>query len=120
MIELSCHCAKIKITVPDTTDTVTSCNCSICSRYASLWAYFNPKDINVIANKEDLGAYCYGDKTIIFYHCKNCACITHYMPTDRGNKHRMAVNFRLTTPETLNTVKVRYFDGADSWQFINE
>ncbi|WP_339612289.1 hypothetical protein [uncultured Pseudoalteromonas sp.] len=45
MIEASCHCGNIKIAVPEITDTVTSCNCSACSKYASLWANFSPKDV---------------------------------------------------------------------------
>jgi len=120
MIEASCHCGKVKIQIPNATETVTSCNCSVCTRYGALWAYFEPKNVTVNCNKDALVTYSWGDKTFEFKHCKSCGCVTHYMPTDRGNKDRMAVNFRLVPANILNSTKVRYFDGADSWTFIGE
>jgi len=120
MIEASCHCGNVKITIPDSTDVVTQCNCSACSRFGALWAYFNPQDVSVLCHVEHLGAYCWGDKTITFHHCKTCACVTHYMPTDRGNKQKMAVNFRLVSPAIVDSTSVRYFDDADTWKFIEK
>ncbi|WDE12985.1 GFA family protein [Thalassomonas haliotis] len=120
MIEASCHCGKVKINLPNSTETVTSCNCSVCGRFGALWAHFEPKQVSVSCHKDNLGAYCWGDKTIEFHHCKSCGCVTHYTPTKNANKERMAVNFRLAPTDILNSVKVRYFDGADTWQFIDK
>jgi hypothetical protein len=119
MIEASCHCGNIKMTFPDTTETVTSCNCSACSKYATLWGYFLPEDVNVFANKNTLSSYSWGDKTIEFHHCNNCGCLTHYTPTKLGNKNKMAVNFRLVDANIVNSLNIRYFDGADTWTEIN-
>lgn len=118
MIEASCHCGNIKISVPETTETVTSCNCSACSKYASLWAYFSPKDVIVSTAKNAITSYCWGDKTIEFHHCNNCGCLTHYTPTEFGNKDKMAVNFRLVNANIVSYLKTRYFDGADTWTEI--
>lgn len=120
MIEASCHCGNVKISIPNSTETVNSCNCSACSRYGALWAYFDPNVISINCNTDEIGSYSWGDKTIEFHHCKNCGCITHYTPTERGNSDRMAVNFRLVPSDIVNSVKVRYFDGADTWKFIGE
>lgn len=120
MIEASCHCGKVKIRIPNSTETVTSCNCSICTRYGALWAYFEPKSVTVSCNKDALGTYSWADKTIEFKHCKNCGCVTHYTPTKCGNKDKMAVNFRLVPAKILNSAKIRYFDAADTWTFIGE
>ena len=120
MIEASCHCGNIKITAPETTETITSCNCSACSKYASLWAYFSPKDITITTAKNALKSYCWGDKTIEFHHCNNCGCLTHYTPTELGNKDKMAVNFRLVNANIVNALKIRYFDGADTWEEIKQ
>lgn len=116
MIELSCHCGEIKITAPASTKTVTSCNCSICRRYASLWAYFAPEDVIVKAEKKNIGSYSWGDKMINFHHCKRCGCITHYTQVDPQG--RMAVNFRLVEQKIVEAFDVRYFDGADTWTEI--
>ena len=75
MIEASCHCGNIKIDVPETTKAVTSCNCSACSKYASLWAYFSPKDVKVTTVTHSISSYSWGDKTIEFHHCNNLSLI---------------------------------------------
>ncbi len=118
MIELSCHCGKIKISVPATTKTITSCNCSVCRRYASLWAYFTPENVTITAADENIGSYSWGDKMIDFHHCKNCACITHYTPTYLSVQVKMAVNFRLAEQKIVENLDIRYFDGADTWEEI--
>jgi len=120
MIKVMCHCGNIKITIPETTETVTSCNCSVCSKYASLWAYFSPKDVKISATTDAVSSYSWGDRTIKFHHCNNCGCLTHYTPTELGNKHKMAVNFRLVNTSILSSLKTRYFDGADTWEEIKQ
>ncbi|PKG81913.1 aldehyde-activating protein [Colwellia sp. 75C3] len=118
MIEARCHCGNIKITVPDSTETVTCCNCSACSKYASLWAYFSPLEVEIVAKKDTISSYSWGDKTIKFHHCNNCGCLTHYTPTQLGNKDKMAVNFRLVNATILSSLNTRFFDGADTWSEI--
>ncbi|MFB1000330.1 MAG: aldehyde-activating protein [Colwellia sp.] len=120
MIKAMCHCGNIKITIPETTETVTSCNCSVCSKYASLWAYFSPKDVKIAATTDAVSSYSWGDRTIKFHHCNNCGCLTHYTPTELGNKHKMAVNFRLVNTSILSSLKIRYFDGADTWEELEQ
>jgi hypothetical protein len=118
MIEAICHCGNIKIQVPENTKIVTSCNCSACSKYASLWAYFSPQDVKIITATNSINSYCWGDKMIEFHHCNNCGCLTHSTPTERGNKDKMAVNFRLVNANIVGSLKIRYFDGANTWAEI--
>lgn len=120
MIQASCHCGNVKIDAPNITAPVISCNCSVCGRYGALWAHLNPRYVNINCSQDQLGSYCWGDKTIDFHHCKNCGCLTHYTPTDKGNAEKMAVNFRLVPAKIREFLKVRHFDGADSWEFIDE
>ncbi len=120
MIELNCHCGDIRISVPATSKTITSCNCSICRRYASLWAYFTPEDVNITAKDGSIGSYSWGDKMIDFHHCNNCDCVTHYRTTDRAAQNKMAVYFRLLEAKVVASFEIRYFDGADTWAYIKE
>jgi hypothetical protein len=41
MIESSCHCGAAKLEILDVPEEVTDCHCSICRRYAALWAYYS-------------------------------------------------------------------------------
>jgi len=42
MITGSCHCGAVHIAVAEAPASVKSCNCSICRRLGTLWAYYRP------------------------------------------------------------------------------
>lgn len=118
-MEAKCHCGNITIKLHRNVDLVTSCNCSICHRYGAIWAYFSPTEVTVNCHKLASNSYSHGDKLIDFHHCPNCGCTTHYTPTEIGNLNRMAVNLRMFDKSVLDEVNIRYFDGADTWTFID-
>jgi hypothetical protein len=115
MIEATCHCGAVHITVPHAPETVTSCNCSICRRTGVLAAYYDPADVK-IAGATD--TYMWGDKMMTFHRCKVCGCATHGTAVDPAST-RMSVNARLMDPAVLSAARIRKFDGADSWTFID-
>ena len=39
MLEGKCHCGEAGWTLKDVPESVTVCNCTVCSRYGVLWAY---------------------------------------------------------------------------------
>jgi hypothetical protein len=41
MLTGSCHCGAIKVKVASKPRQLTSCNCSICRRYGTLWGYYD-------------------------------------------------------------------------------
>lgn len=113
----SCRCGAVRfeITRPG---HVTSCNCSACRRYAALWAYAPPAVGRVIAAPGATRAYSYGDKTLAFHACATCGVTTHWASL---SDDKIAVNMRLADdPGVLDTIRVRHFDGADSWEFLDE
>ena len=116
MIEASCHCGAVRIDVPAAPETVTSCNCSICRRLGSIMAYYPPREVTVHGATD---TYEWGDRMLAFHRCKICGCTTHWSPTDPATE-RMGVNARLMPPEILAAARIRKFDGADSWTFLDE
>ena len=116
MIEATCHCGAVRIEVPSAPDAVTSCNCSICRRLALRMSYYNPVDVTVHGATD---SYQWGDKSLAFHRCKACGCTTHWSPSDPA-ADRMGVNARLMPPEILAAARVRRFDGADTWTFLDE
>jgi hypothetical protein len=116
MIEASCHCGSVRIEVPHAPETVTSCNCSICRRLGSLAAYYDPADVTI---RGETDTYMWGDRMMTFHRCKVCGCATHGLPVD-ATSARMSVNARLLDPRVLAAARVRKFDGADSWTFLDE
>lgn len=121
MIESSCHCGQIQLRIEaESPETLTSCNCTICRRYGSLMAYFSSTQVEVLAADGATDRYVHGDKQIAFVRCSNCGCFTHWEGIDpNSTSDRMGVNSRLFTNLDISSIRVRRFDGADTWKFLD-
>jgi hypothetical protein len=120
MHEGSCHCGAVRLTLPSTPTVATACNCSLCRRIGGPWVYFESGTVAITGHPEATAAYIWGDRTLRTIHCKTCGCVTHWEPLDPlpGAKH--GVNLGNFEPELIASVRVRRFDGANTWQFVDE
>ena len=118
MREVSCHCGAVSLQPVRTPGWVKDCNCSICRKLGVLWAYFEPAEVSV-RGEDATGRYSWGDRLIAFHHCATCGCATHWRTLD-PNIPRMGVNARLFPPDVLARLRVRRFDGAATWTFLDE
>jgi hypothetical protein len=118
MLSASCHCGAVRLEIKRIPRSVTECTCSICHRYGARWAYYTRKSVRVISTDDALVAYLWGDRTIEFYHCRHCGCVTHYESVEKDDKSRIAVNARTMLPVDISNVPVRTFDGASSWKYV--
>jgi hypothetical protein len=116
MIEASCHCGAVRIEVESPPGQLTSCNCSICRRLGTLCAYYAPAQVRVTGST---ATYRWGDRSMDFHRCPTCGCHTHWTPVDPAGD-RMGVNARLMDPAVVAGARIRRFDGADTWQFLDE
>ncbi|HEY1991659.1 MAG TPA: GFA family protein [Gammaproteobacteria bacterium] len=117
MVVASCHCGKVTLELEAAPQQVTSCNCSICRRYGTLCAYYRPSQVRVSGETD---TYRWGDKSIAFHRCTDCGCVTHWTAVDpKIDQDRMGVNARMLAPELLAQARVRRFDGADTWGFLD-
>jgi hypothetical protein len=121
MIESSCHCGSVQLRIEAEAPTaLTSCNCSICRRYGSLMAYFSPKQVEVVTAEGATERYVWGDKMLAFVRCAKCGCFSHWEGLDpNSSSDRMGVNSRLFTNLDISTIRVRRFDGANTWTFLD-
>ena len=113
MIEGSCHCGAVHLSVPDAPADLSSCNCSICRRIGSLWGYYRPDQVSVRDPDGRLVGYVHGDETLTTWHCGKCGCTTHWSPRDPAYE-RMGVNIRMFDPALWAELPHRLVDGA-SW-----
>jgi hypothetical protein len=118
MLSGSCHCGAVKIQVTRKPRRLTSCNCSICRRQAGLWGYFKPGQVKITARRGAIDHYVWGDKCLSLCRCATCGCVTHWKPLTRGAK-RMGVNLRNFDPSVIESIRVRRFDGAQTWKFLD-
>ena len=119
-LHASCHCGAVRLESDTWPSRVTSCNCSICRRYGALWAYFTRQSARLVAGASAVYAYVWGDRTIEFFHCKTCGCASHYESIEKDPGSRFAINARMLPPELIVDIRVRRFDGASSWRYLDE
>jgi len=119
MLTSTCHCGAVRLTVPRRPRRLTNCNCSICRRLGVLWAYYKVSEVQVTGQPGHTAEYVWGDKTIRFVRCKHCGCVTHGQPLQPGPGSRMGVNARMFDPEQIGPVRIRRFDGASTWRYLD-
>jgi hypothetical protein len=113
----SCHCGAVTVEVARAPTEVTWCNCSICRRLGTLWAYYATGDVRIVGTT---ATYRWGDKTIDFHHCPTCGIATHWSPLDSRGEDRMGINARLLDAEVVAAARVRKLDGAsDNWKYLD-
>lgn len=115
MIEGSCHCGKVRWTLDGIPESATACNCTVCRRYGTLWAYgYDGDDIRLAGPCK---AYIRGD-SIEFHFCPNCGCVACWraQEADTDGRRRIAVNLRLAEPELVAQVPIRHFEGLESFE----
>ncbi|GLQ76197.1 GFA family protein [Vibrio penaeicida] len=115
----TCHCGNITLQVKTLPDTLTQCNCSHCFRTAPLYGYYTSPEVDVIVTSGVTDGYEWGDRMIHFHHCPIYKIHTHYTATDKAGMDRVGVNFRLFDREMVESIRVRRFDGADTWTFLD-
>ena len=116
MLKATCHCGAVRIEIPDRPAEVTNCNCSLCRRPGTLWAYFDVGTVKIHGHPENIDEYIQGDKTLRTVRCRTCGCTTHWEPLDTLKYRRMGVNIRNFEPEVIGDVRIRLLDGADTWK----
>ena len=115
MLELSCHCGRVRIHVFERPDYVHECNCSLCEKTGARWGYFSPTEVGVEGatagyrrqDKEDPGAEV--------HFCATCGATTHFTLTEsavaRFGNSLLGVNLRLVGEGELAGLELRYPDG---------
>jgi hypothetical protein len=117
MIEGSCHCGAVRLRVAVAPSDVTECNCSICRRLGARWAYYSPSEVEM-PRAGSTQPYVWGDRMLAFHRCKACGVTTHWQSLD-GAKDRMAINARIMSDLDWDKVRIRHFDGAATWEYLD-
>ena len=118
MLESTCHCGAVRLEIDGVLDTLTDCNCSICRRYGTLWAYFSPARVTISPPSGATDIYMWDDRAIEFHRCQNCGCVTHWAPVDK-TIDRMGVNARLMPLEIYTKARIRRLDGAYTEKYLD-
>jgi hypothetical protein len=119
MLTAICHCGAVRLEVPRRPRVLTDCNCSICRRYGTLWAYYRAGDVRTIGRRGATEWYSWGSKALRFVRCATCGCIMNWSRVRPRKVNYMGVNARNFDPTILGTVRVRRLDGAKTWKYLD-
>jgi hypothetical protein len=115
MLELSCLCGLIRVTIDKRPDYIHECNCTLCSKTGARWGYFHPSEVSVEGAAK---TYCRDDKddpAARIGFCENCGSTTHFTLTEsavaRFGDTLMGVNMLLADERDLAGIELRYPDG---------
>lgn len=121
MLEATCHCGRIAIAaegLPED-EPLTICNCSVCHRYGTLWAYYDQHKPMYLRGRGETVGYTRAGGDLAFHHCPDCGCITHWQGL-AATVDRFGLNARLFPREAIAGARVVMLDGAESWTFVGE
>lgn len=110
MLEGTCHCGAVHWVFEGRPESATACNCTLCRRYAALWAY-GYADERITASGPTR-RYVRGDEALGFHLCITCGCLAYWraLESPPGGRRRMAVDLRLADPKTVLEIPVRRVD----------
>lgn len=113
----TCHCGAVRLTIPRKPDYVNDCNCTLCTKSAGLWGYYDPAEVSISGETRTYTRADLPEPALATHFCGTCGCTTHWtMLEDFAATHpemppRMGINMRLFEPETVGGVEVRLVDG---------
>lgn len=113
----SCLCGAVHVTVARAPRTLTQCNCSVCRRYGTLWAYYRRSAVTIKAPRGGLLDFTRRPRGLRFRHCAACGCVVSW-EARRGPEDRMAVNARLLDHAAMAKVPISVLDGDKSWRVL--
>lgn len=119
MIEGSCHCGAVRWTLDALPVSATACNCTVCRRYGTLWAYgHHGEDVHVSGETR---VYVRADSGDLGFHaCAVCGCVAYWRATPalRSQPERMGVNLRLAEPDAVADIPIHHLDGLETWRVL--
>lgn len=119
MITTTCHCGAVEIQIPHAPETITNCDCSICRRYGTLWAYYKASEVRITCAPGATRTYAWGKKALYFVRCNICGCITHWEFIHPKRGCRIGINARNFESAQLGPVRIRRLDGAVTEEYLD-
>ena len=92
----------------------TACNCTLCRRYGTLWAYdFEGERISVSGPSRVYTRKGKANPALEIHFCAQCGCVACWrgLRPEADGRRRMAVNLRLADPATIGHIVIDHFDG---------
>ena len=104
-----CHCGRVRFKVTADLNSVTYCNCSICSKKGFLHLIVPPEQFELISGKDNLTTYTFNTGVAKHVFCKTCGIHPFYVP--RSDPDKIDVNVRCIDDVDIEALTIATFDG---------
>ena len=115
MLDLACHCGRVRLRLARRPAFLHECNCTLCARTGARWGYFHPSEVEVEGRTS---FYCRADKADAaaqIHFCPTCGVTTHFTLTPSAaakfGDSMLGVNLRLADETALAGLELRWPDG---------
>ena len=110
----TCHCGRATIRLPRKPESVTQCNCSLCTKTGFRGVFFSSDELEIAGEFQSSVRDDLKQPYLANHRCAHCGILTHWTPLAEPPHERVGVNARLIDQEALKDVPVQEIDGA-SW-----
>ena len=117
-IEGTCVCKTVQLGATRRPRQVTQCNCSVCRRYGTLWAYYRRSAVVITAPRRALESYSVRAGGLKFVRCASCGCVICWDSRSKDPDRRLGINTRLLDPALMAGVPVKVLDGDKTWRTL--
>jgi hypothetical protein len=117
-IQGTCLCEAVQIGAARMPRQVTQCNCAVCRRYGTLWAYYRRSAVSITAPRGALENYSVRAGGLKFVRCRSCGCVICWDGRGKGPDQRMGLNTRLLDHALMAAVPVKVLDGDKTWRAL--
>jgi len=107
----SCHCGLAIIRLPRAPESVTQCNCSLCTKTGFRGVYFAAEELVIEGEFDSYVRADLNQPYLANHRCKTCGILTHWTPLGPPPHERVGVNARLIDEALLEGVPVEHVDG---------
>jgi hypothetical protein len=108
-MEGGCHCGRVRFRVIADLDSVTICNCSICTKKGIWHLIVPPENFELLAGKDGLSTYTFNTGVAKHHFCKVCGIHPFYVP--RSDPDKIDVNARCLDDFDPLRISPKHFDG---------
>ena len=119
MLSATCHCGAVRIEVPEAPDAVTASTTSTWKPDLLARDHYKVGTVRVSGQPENTTEYVWGEKMSRTLRGRTCGCVTHWEPLQPKPDSKLAVNARNFDPSALGSLRIRRFDGADTWTYLD-
>lgn len=115
----TCLCGKAHWTLEGDPGSITACNCTMCRRYGTLWAYdYEGERVTVHGPTASFTRAGREKSSLEILFCPTCACVLSWraLRLENDGRRRMAVNVRLAPPQSVRDLPIDIFDGFETFE----